>query len=74
MRIIDARQDDFKSWTYEVICSACVSKLELSAGDLKTVVDPRDGDYAVCKCPVCKRDITIARNLIPQLVWARLKG
>jgi hypothetical protein len=48
MRVIDSRQDTFKHWRYEVTCSNCESKLELSAGDLKRVSDFRDGDYAVC--------------------------
>ena len=74
MRVLDTRQDIFKNWTYETTCNDCESRLEVSALDLKAVSDPRDGDYAVCKCPVCKRDITLDSSLIPRSVWVRLKG
>jgi len=73
MRVISTRQN-IDNWSYEVTCSDCESKLEVSAGDLKRVDDPRDGNYAVCKCPVCERNITLDHVLIPRALWVRLKG
>lgn len=72
MRILK-QSANAKTWTKKVKCDGCKSTLEVSASDLRKVDDSRDGDYAMCTCPVCHRQITWAQSLIPAAVWATLR-
>jgi len=56
-----------KVWTRRVTCS-CKAVLEVEAKDFRIVADQRDGDAAVCKCPVCRSEIWINLSLIPYRV------
>lgn len=62
-----------KTWTKKTTCRSCKAVLLIEASDLRKVNDDRDGNYAMCKCPVCKAQLTWAQSLIPAAVWETLK-
>jgi transcription elongation factor Elf1 len=71
MRILET--PDVKGWRQELGCSNCGTRVEVEASDLHKVSDPRDGDYATCRCPTCNHSLTLTAALIPKGVWAQLK-
>lgn len=64
---------DVEKWSHQLTCHGCKSKLEIDVADLRKVSDYRDGDYAVCVCPVCNASLTLAMDLIPRAVWVQLR-
>lgn len=61
MRIISKK--DFKDRKARFTCTCCGSVIEAKRSEGRLVLDFRDGDFIVVRCPVCHTDNSVSDTL-----------